>query len=236
MSGERELDDDVLDASPAIPATEAVFVAKAAHELRGALGGIEILASAVADRVEVLGADDAEVAALLHQLATQSARVESMAHQLLDLTRFGEGRADLRRRPVNVARLVDDVVVDALGPAHTVVIDVAEDLTIETDPLALEQIVANLVRNARCHGGAQIVLDGCVHDDQLVLHVVDDGPGVPEQLQARLFEPFVRSSLVEGNGLGLAIVAELAAALRGAVRYEPNEPSGARFSVVLPLR
>jgi signal transduction histidine kinase len=221
-----------------IPAKEAVFVAKAAHELRGAVGGIELLASVLADRVGQLTTDE-DLAALLRRLADQSARVESMAEQLLDLTRFGDGRCATRPVAVNVARLLDDIVgAEALDPSHAVVIDVADDLTIETDRLALEQIVANLVRNARAHGGTTISLEGHVDDRHLVLRVVDDGPGVPEHVRDRLFEPFVRDDAAErdGHGLGLAIVAELAMALRGIVVYEPNEPTGAAFSVTLPLR
>lgn len=238
MSNDDDLTTGAAHPGAPIPSGEAVFVAKAAHELRGAVGGIELLASALADRVDGLGQDD-ELADLLRRLAAQSARVESMAHQLLDLTRFGDGRTRPRRSAVNVARLLDDVVVAAsLGPAHSVVIDVADDLTIETDPLAFQQIVTNLVRNAGCHGGTTIALEGRAEDDQLVLHVVDDGPGVPGHVQDRLFDPFVRAEpgSTNGNGLGLAIVAELAFALHGDVGYQPNEPSGARFSVTLPLR
>jgi signal transduction histidine kinase len=232
MSSDHEVDRQV---ALAIPASEAVFVAKAAHELRGAVGGIEILATALADRVGALSHDD-ELSLLLRQLAAQSARVESMAHQLLDLTRFGEGRNLPRRTPVNVAELVDAVIdAEAVATTHSIVVDVADDLTIETDPLAFEQIVANLVRNARHHGGSTIALRGRVRDGRLVLRVADDGRGVPDHVRERLFEPFVRSSFVGGNGLGLAIVAELAGALRGHVGYEPNEPTGACFSVTLPL-
>jgi signal transduction histidine kinase len=234
MSGDHEIDPGGATAAP-IPTGEAVFVAKAAHELRGAFGGLEILASALADRVDGAGDDD-ELAALLRQLATQSARVEAMACQLLDLTRFGEGRDELRRAEVNVAQLLDAIVAaESLDPTQSVVIDVADDLTIATDPLAFEQIVANLVRNARRHGGSVITLHGCIEDAQLVLHVADDGPGVPDHVRERLFEPFVRSSFVDGNGLGLAIVAELAVALRGGVGYQPVEPTGARFWVTLPI-
>ena len=234
MSGDHDL--PAPEAGPSIPAREAVFVAKAAHELRGAVGGIELLASALADRLGRVAGDD-ELALLLRRLADQSARVESMADQLLDLTRFGDGRRPTQPVSVNVARMLDEIIgAEALDPSGAVVIDVADDLTIETDRLALEQIVVNLVRNAHAHGGTTIALEGHIDDCHLVLRVVDDGPGVPDHVRDRLFEPFVRSDGDgDGHGLGLAIVAELAVALRGMVVYEPNEPTGARFSVTLPL-
>jgi signal transduction histidine kinase len=159
-----------------------------------------------------------------------------LAHQLLALTRCAAGRHPPTRPAVNVAQLLDDLVdAEVRDPGHSVVVDVEDDLTIETDPLAFEQIVANLLRNAHRHGGQTIALHGHIADGRLVLHVEDDGPGVPDHVRGRLFDPFVRSSIVDGNGLGLAIVAELAGALHGDVGYEPNEPTGACFSVTLPL-
>jgi len=234
MTGGHE-SESTLGVGAAIPAGEAVFVAKAAHELRGAVGGIEILASTLADRADGLGADD-PLGAQLRQLAVQASRVEVMAHQLLDLTRFGEGRDAPRSAPIRVAEMVDAIIdAQSLDPTRSIEVEIADDLTITTDPLAFEQIVANLVSNARRHGGPTIALEGRVDDGRLILHVADDGPGVPDHVRDRLFEPFVRSSFVGGHGLGLAIVAELAVALRGDVGYEPVEPTGARFSVVLPV-
>lgn len=231
-------DQDPIAGASAIPPAEGLFVAKAAHELRGAVGGIELLASALADRADQVAGDDV-LAEQLRRLATQSTRVESMAAQLLDLTRFGTGRTTLRRTPVHVAGLLADVVASlSLGPDHVVITDVADDLELETDRLALEQIVGNLVRNALVHGGPTISLDGHVDGPYLVLRVVDDGPGVPEDVAACVFEPFVRGADggQDGHGLGLAIVAEMVRALHGTVSYEPNRPTGARFSVTLPLR
>lgn len=215
---------------------ETVFVAKAAHELRGAVGGIELLANALAELVDQRGADDPQLSAILIQLAARSAHIETMAHQLLDLARFGDGQIDLHPRAVDVASIVDAVLhQEPSAPHHRVTVDVAEGLVVETDPLALEQIVVNLVRNAYRHGGTSIVIDATVGDGVLALVVADDGPGVPEHIRPRLFEPFVRSSFAAGHGLGLAIVAEIADALGGQVRYESNEPTGARFCVTIPV-
>lgn len=215
-------------------AGDAAFVAKAAHELRSAVCGIEILATTLADRVDRRGDD--ELAGLARQLARQTARVETMARQLLDLHRFEHDGILVGQEPVNLAELIEGSVRSVpTGPEHTIVIDVADDLTIETDPVALGQIVVNLVGNAVRHGGGSVELEGRIEGDRLLVQVVDDGPGIDDHVRERMFEPFVRSSCTQGNGLGLAIVAELATALQGEVGYEPNQPTGARFSVSLPV-
>ncbi len=215
---------------------ETVFVAKAAHELRGAVGGIELLANALAELVDQRGADDPQLSAILIQLAARSAHIETMAHQLLDLARFGDGQIPLHPRDVDVAAIIDAVLrQEPPASHHLVTIDIADGIVIRTDPLALEQIIVNLVRNAYRHGGTSIEIDARVVEGALVVAVADDGPGVPENIRPRLFEPFVRSSFAAGHGLGLAIVAEIADALDGEVRYEANVPTGARFCVSIPI-
>jgi len=236
MAVAATMSSDLTDPAGPRPArsAESVFVAKAAHELRGAVCGIEILAATLAERVDDHG--DEELARLLRQLACQSAQVERLADQLLDLDRYDHGFIGFGVESVNLAELLEGTLHNVpTGPDHTIAIDVADDLTIETDPTALRQIITNLVGNAVRHGGGCIELDGRVEGDRLVLDIADDGPGIPDQVRERMFEPFVRSSCAGGNGLGLAIVAELAAALRGEVAYEPNEPTGARFRVSLPV-
>lgn len=223
------------DGTSVVSAGDAVFVAKAAHELRSAVCGIEIMATTLADRADQRHGDD-DLAVLARQLARQSARVETMARQLLDLHRFEHDGVHLGQEPVNLAELVEGTVRSVpTGPEQSVVVDVADDLTIETDPVALGQILVNLVGNAVRHGGGSVELEGRVEHDRLLLSVVDDGPGIADHLRDRMFEPFVRSTCTAGNGLGLAIVAELTAALNGEVGYEPNQPTGARFSVSLPV-
>ncbi len=74
------------------------------------------------------------------------------------------------------------------------------------------------------------------HNGVVHLDVRDNGPGIPADLQAHLFEPFARGDHSSGTGLGLAICARLAEALGGAISYREGEPSGACFRLDLPAR
>lgn len=107
---------------------------------------------------------------------------------------------------------------------------------IETDASLLERIILNLVRNAiqACPPGSRILIRaGSTGDAALECVVADDGPGVPEALAERIFEPYF-SYREGGTGLGLAICRQGARALGGSIRFKPREPHGAEFIVSLP--
>ena len=124
----------------------------------------------------------------------------------------------------------------------------AEDheLSIDAEPVVvsgardeLHRLVLNLIENAVKHtpGGTHISVSTAVDDGEAVLVVEDDGPGVPPELEERVFERFVRSGRdgARGSGLGLAIVRAVAESHGGSVTLErPPESAGARFVVRLP--
>ena len=130
----------------------------------------------------------------------------------------------------------------------TVLRDVDEDLDIEwrnTPPQlveiatgAFQRVVANLVRNAQQHGrGARLAVD---HDGDLVVQVIDDGPGIPPEDRERVFRPFFRlegsrSRATGGSGLGLALVAQLCEAHGWRVRLRSSHSGGTIAEVTVPL-
>ncbi|MEO0361327.1 MAG: ATP-binding protein [Pseudomonadota bacterium] len=115
----------------------------------------------------------------------------------------------------------------------------ARSAVILGDRLAFRRIVANLVDNALRYGGAAHVAL-CVEDDDVVLTVDDDGPGISPEQRAFLFEPFTRLDMSRaratgGAGLGLAIIRSLTTAHGGAVSIEDAPSGGARLIVKTPL-
>lgn len=107
-------------------------------------------------------------------------------------------------------------------------------LTIHADPLRFEQALLNLLSNARTAAGTRHVrIDAERGGDAVLLHVCDDGPGVPADLRERLFEPFASRS-PGGTGLGLAIVARIMAAHGGSVRLEERPPWNTCFTLRFP--
>jgi len=193
------------------------FASIVSHDLRNPLNvaqGRVDLARTVSDE----GADHLDAA------ADALDRIESIVEHTLTLARDGETVGD--PEPVSVA----DVAADAWETVDT---DSAE-LTVETDrevladPDRLRNLFENLVRNAVEHGGSAVSIRVGDLDDGF--YVADDGPGIPEDVAADLFEP--GRTGVEGNtGFGLAIVREIATAHGWTVAATESAEGGARFEL-----
>ncbi|MFE7766222.1 sensor histidine kinase [Streptomyces sp. NPDC057438] len=215
------------------------FMAAAGHELRNPLTTISGYAelARVGDpayepmRQEALG-----------RIATEVGRMSTLIDELVLLTRLDLGQP-LQLTCVDLAQLCRDAVSAARDchPGHPVRLLLAPgDHTVTGDPLRLHQLVANLLANARVHTppGTTTTLGLGTEDGHRVIEILDDGPGIPDELRARLFDPFVRGeeTRAAGSGLGLSIVTAIATAHGGTVTLEPSHPShrGAWFRVLIP--
>jgi signal transduction histidine kinase len=143
----------------------------------------------------------------------------------------------IRPEPVDAVALAKEFCAEQTGlfperPIACILPEVAAPL--RTDPVAVRQILINLVQNARRYqaSGAPVRFGIIPRGDQLEFHVEDDGPGVEPDLRASLFEP-IRPGRPDGNGLGLALSRRIARALGGELSYEPLTP-GSRFVLSLP--
>ncbi|WP_433394119.1 HAMP domain-containing sensor histidine kinase [Micromonospora sp. KLBMP9576] len=215
------------------------FVADASHELRtplAAIRGYAELARRGRDRVPP------DVAHALRRVESESARMTSLVDDLLLLARLDSGRP-LAVEPVDLSALVVDAVGDAhvAGPEHRWRLDLPDVVVrVPGDPARLHQVLVNLLANARVHTppGTTVTSTLRVAGDVAVLDVADDGPGVPPQLRAEVFERFSRGdssrSRAHGStGLGLAIVAAVVEAHHGTVGLD-SRPGRTVFTVRLP--
>jgi two-component system sensor histidine kinase KdpD len=103
---------------------------------------------------------------------------------------------------------------------------------VRADPFRLEEVFVNLFSNSAKYGASSITVTS---GDSVRVTVVDDGPGIPRDLEPRLFEPFTRGmdqSGVTGSGLGLSIARRLVQAFGGTIDYDPTE-TGATFVISL---
>lgn len=142
------------------------------------------------------------------EVAEQVDRIAHLTRDLLDYAKpwkLNAAPADVAALAQAVARRQPDV---ALGPG------LQQALTAELDARRVEQALTNLVENARTASGGAVLIDADADATNLRLHVCDNGPGVPESLRERLFEPFASRS-PGGTGLGLAIVARVMTAHGG---------------------
>jgi signal transduction histidine kinase len=219
------------DLAGAVLSEQARFLAEAAHELRGGAGRLSLMAAAIAELSEA--ASDPSLSPRLRGLAAEGRRLQELATRLLDLVQLTESGRPLDVEPVRLAAALDLIARGEATPAGTVEIRVAPDLAVLADPVALDQVLTNLVRNGLRHGGGRVVVEASPRGSSGRVSVVvsDEGPGVPAERQADLFVPYARGV---GHGLGLSIAAQLTRLIGGDLTYRDNEPRGARF--VLRLR
>ncbi|MFB6675323.1 ATP-binding protein [Streptomyces sp. NPDC056390] len=216
------------------------FSADASHELRTPVASIRGHAELALLHP---GPVPAEVRRALERIAAESGRMGGMVEDLLLLARLDAGRP-VEREPVDLTRLVLDAVTDAraAGPEHRWAMELPEEpVTVTGDAHRLHQAVANLLANARLHTPPGTRVTARIEADEkgVSLSVLDDGPGVPEEIRDGVFERFTHGDRPRtagaggGTGLGLAIVTAVAEAHGGAATLR-SEPGATVFTVRLP--
>ena len=195
---------------------ERDFVADAAHELRTPLSALHAYAE-VALRATTLESKDAA----LQRLLETARRSNRLAEQLLDLARLDAGISSAAYHQVEMAELITHVLDEFSMQAEARHINLqveAAPCVLRCDVDAVGILIRNLVDNAirygRLHGTVEVSCGYCLRADQLhpFVQVSDDGPGVPEEARAAIFERFYRVSgnAVQGSGIGLSLVAGIA--------------------------
>jgi len=219
------------------------FVANVSHELRTPVAIVQ----ASAEALEEGALEDPEYAAdFIGAISRNAARLAMLIDDLLKISQMEEGRLALEREPVYLSELVEQVL-GVLRPRlgariDTLSVDVGADHVVLADAGALEQVLVNLLENARKYTPPDCPLEvrsRATGDGFVRVEVADTGPGIAAHHRPRIFERFYRvdpgrARQVGGTGLGLAIVKHLAEAMDGQVGVDANAPRGAVFWVSLP--
>jgi two-component system phosphate regulon sensor histidine kinase PhoR len=218
------------------------FVANVSHELRTPL-------TAIRGYVEALSEGDAsfeEQQRFLDIIARHTQRMERLVKDLLRLARLDAGQETLDLTACDTRSLADAVVADLAPTAEArsqrmlvVVTPGAE--SVRGDPAKLHDALRNLVSNAITYAPEHttITIDAIETADRVAISVSDEGPGIPDDELARVFERFYRVDKSRardpgGTGLGLAIVRHLVELHSGSVRVENRPSGGAKFTMTLP--
>jgi hypothetical protein len=130
-------------------------------------------------------------------------------------------------------------VLDGVGQSVRWRVEVSPELELLADPDQIFRVFLNLARNAveaMAEGGGVLTIAAEPGPETLAIDVADTGPGIPERVRARLFEPFAGSAKPGGNGLGLAICRELMRAHGGEIELLETSPAGTTFRLLLPAR
>jgi signal transduction histidine kinase len=204
------------------------------HELRSPLTRLQAAIGLVRQRLG--NGPDAD----LDRIEREAARLDRLIGQILAYSRL-QARREIERGVVDLAAVIEEVVEDARFEARSrnLVIDLAVDADgmASGDDALLRSAVENVVRNAVAHARTRVevkLLDS--GDGMSLVTVTDDGPGVPEDALARLFEPFyqVSGGAGRGYGLGLAITARAVALHAGTVRASRGAAGGLEVAIALP--
>lgn len=211
-------------------------VAKINHDLRN------MLTSAQMASERLSASSDPVVAKALPRLERALDRASGLARNVLAYGKSEEPAPERVR--VLLAPAVATAAEDAGLTAQGVRLErkLPARATALADPDQLNRILVNLMRNARQAIEAEAARDGrgvvraTARPDETgwVIEIADDGPGVPDRLAEKLFQPFVSGSGSEGTGLGLTIARELAVAHGGDLRLIETGPTGTRFELRLP--
>ena len=213
------------------------FLSAVSHELRTPLASVLGYAVTLEEQDLKLSAEERREA--IERLAVNARKLHRLLEDLLDLDRLGRGIVDPRRQTVDVGALARRVLEESDLGDRPVELEVGH-VTAELDGPKVERIVENLVMNAARHSPPSSPVRVAVRAerDGVLIAVEDRGPGVPDQLKADVFQPFVRGperpAHSPGAGIGLSLVARFAELHGGRAWVEDRPGGGSSFRVFLP--
>ncbi len=210
-----------------------------AHELNQPLTAITNYSLGAVTRMKDGGMSNDELLPALEKTAGQAQRAGNIIRRIREFVK----RSEPRRRPTEVARIVEDAIgfadIEAAKKGITIHTDVQAGLPpLDVDPILIEQLLLNLLKNAvdAMDQAALRRIDLVVRrqDDMAEFSVIDRGSGVSELQRANLFQPFF-STKSEGMGMGLNICRSIVEFHHGRLNVERNPEGGAIFTFTLPL-
>ena len=231
---------EALDAERRASEIKNEFVSMITHELRTPLTNIAGFALTVEDSWRTLQPE--EVDEFLEIIVGEAEHLQNLVEDVLAIPRLEAGRllldvTDFALQPS--AYKIADLLYPA-GGEKSATVSVSGNVVVRADPNRVEQVLRNLLENARKYGGDLVTVDAELRGSEYVVVVADNGPGVGAGHRDRVFDAFEQLSSGDartdsGFGLGLAVTKHLVEAMEGEVWYEPGFPVGARFCFSLPV-
>ena len=216
------------------------LLADISHELRSPLARLQV-AIGIAQQTSSDGNDE-KLEKHLNRIEKEAHEIEDMIGQVLTLSRL-EAMPELQKQSVDltglIKGLVDDADYEAQASGKHVELTNDDQISVFADSMILGSALSNIIRNAVKYAEAKVSVVTRLEQNQAIVIVEDDGPGVDAQQLEHIFEPFYRLSASRnrdsgGVGLGLAITQQAIHSHRGDILAENKHPQGLRIRVALP--
>lgn len=237
--------DSRRDTAEAQSRNKTKLLAHVSHEIRTPLSGVVTLAEMM--RQGALGQLTPRQLDMITRIAESGAEIEALSRDLLDAASIQAGKTSLSKEIVEVSQALETAVAAASFRLrdYDATVEMGEGvgagLSVVADPMRLRQMLMNLIINAAKYGGRPPIvrIDAVAGAAGTVRFTIDDnGPGIAPDRREDIFNAFERSgaetSEIDGAGVGLALVRELAGLQGGAVGVEDGVLGGACFWVALP--
>jgi two-component system phosphate regulon sensor histidine kinase PhoR len=218
------------------------LIGNISHDLRTPIAGIKAMVETLKDSA----LNDKEAAAnFLTRIDDEVDRLTQMVAELTELSHIETGRAELRKVPININLLIEEVVAQMNPLAANRPVTIFTDLKInppiiKVDRDRIRQTLINLVHNAIKFNkpGGEIIISTVYDTESITVSVSDTGTGISQEDLPHIFERFYKADKARshgGSGLGLAIAKHTIQAHGGTISVKSEEGKGSIFSFNLPL-
>jgi len=218
------------------------FIMAASHELRTPLTGLGMSVDLLLENASnLLQRKDQELLKMAHE---EVHRMKALVNDLLDLSKIEAGRINMEFDDIDIETLFDNVSTVLKNQLEIKHIDLSSDIPgelprIRADVNKITWVLTNLVSNALRYvsSGGWIRITAHRIGQSIHLSVQDNGPGIPQEYQSKIFQKFVQVKGQEsgGTGLGLAICKEIVRAHGGTIWVESSQETGSTFTFTLPI-
>jgi len=201
------------------------------HDLRTPVKNIKLITSLIRE--------DGEGGDMINLIDKSADQASEIFDDFLDFIK----ESTIKKEPININKITDEAIEQAatrIGFEQIIITkNIPENLIVPGDESKLRRAIINLLNNAIDVLHDLQVIDGAVcisaqvEDNEVVIKVIDNGPGIPDELNNNLFDPFVTKHKTNGTGLGLAIVKQFVTIHGGLISVSNN--NGAVFTINLPL-
>lgn len=219
------------------------FVANVSHELKTPITTIK-------SYTETLLSNDIDkeiTRKFLSVIDSESDRMARLVKDLLQLSNIDYKKANWKKDEMSIGKTLQDILskleLVIMDKNHEILLDIAENIpNIVADKDGIEQVILNIISNAikYTENNGKIIIKAYSIDPEVIIKIKDNGIGIPEKDQARIFERFYRvekgrSRDMGGTGLGLSIAKEIVEAHNGEIHLDSNIATGTEITIKLPL-